>query len=495
MLSDDGQSLAWKEARLYKPVEFADFGGLDLRTDPQQTNGAIDLKNVVFDREGLVRTRAGTTLHTTMDNNVLRMGKLDSSRFFVWDGTKIYAMGLDLSGSYEVKGSTADTYESLTQKVVPHPTTNGTGYYVGHDGSYKLRKAVHGSSPSVSTVSGVPINSSVLGVQRPEDRLVLGNSGGEGRVAFSDPSDFETFDSNNYVQLPPDVGGVVAITDWNNLLFVFCQQSFFVFYGNTVNSDGFPEFNYRVVTGATGKIRRAVATAQGVFFVTSTGVWRTTGSTPVRVSDPISPLWSGRLTSSHYFTPSLSAPSPELYADSRYVYMMLYSEGTGQSPFFVLDTESDKWTYWEVPISGLVLAGMSGPYTYTDERVLFAARNAKVIYGTSPVATADNGVAIESYYRTGFKDLANPGTKVVVREFMVEGYGSPTLKTATDNSKTLSAGGSLTLGTYPAIATARDRRAVKGENLSLQIGKSSGAWSCSRIIAHVRNRRQVGLGT
>jgi hypothetical protein len=47
-------------------VELASFGGLNLRDDPQQVglSGAIDLKNVDFDRPGQVRSRDGTATFT-----------------------------------------------------------------------------------------------------------------------------------------------------------------------------------------------------------------------------------------------------------------------------------------------------------------------------------------------------------------------------------------------------------------------------------------------
>jgi hypothetical protein len=40
----------------YAPFPFSDWGGLDLRSEADEANGAIDLLNVDLDKPGAVRT-------------------------------------------------------------------------------------------------------------------------------------------------------------------------------------------------------------------------------------------------------------------------------------------------------------------------------------------------------------------------------------------------------------------------------------------------------
>ena len=480
---------------MLKPVEFADFKGLDLRVDPQQVSpaGAVDMLNVELDTRGRVRTRDGIGLLYTAPASINAIwGWKERNRVAVQTGSNIYSVST-LAGTSS--GNTATT-DALLDAV----DFEGVLYLAaGSSGLKKLTEAgaysaVGGSSPAVAYS---------VAVQTPDRRIAVAD--GSGRVNFSDPGDPTTFGANNYVEIAP-ASSTITLVNWNDLLFAFVVDEIFVFYGNSVDSAGEPIFNYRKVSGEIGvsnarystsdpySIWRAAAVApDGVYFVNSRGVWRTTGGPPQLVSTPLSPLFDGR--SPLYFTPLASNgignhPNMPLVAGDRLYY------NCNSSDTFVYSLDTQKWEHhawvlsaaykWPRAIGIVYEGGTSVPH----ERPLFFSGTG--LYVSGPSYTADAGGAIASSYRSGFFSPGAAGAESHVREWLVDGIGTVDFKTAQNDSATLGAAASLTLGTSPAVAQARDRRAVRGRNFSFQVGASSGAWSVSRVIANVANQRGPG---
>ncbi len=480
-----------RESEGYKAVEFPSFGGLELRQDAQEA-ATIDAKNVMFDRPGRVYARYGLSTLLTASAAPTAIFKQSSYLWFYFTGSNVYAVaqGTQLGGS-----ACTDTPTQL----LPSPVSGGAAYYIV--GTYStssstVKKVTHAASPVVSSPAGIP-SASCLGVQTPDDRLVVGNAGGTiGKLAFSDPGDPETFDADNYVTLPYRQDGICAIRNWNNLLFVFTDIALFVFYGNSTDSGGGSVFNYRLVSGdiqglatATYGSFSTASTMDGLYFNTRTGLWKTTGGPPELVSQAIGPLYTS--TVSPYFSGgNLGVALRRVHADDTYVYV----QTGGDNYIMVYNTREKWWTAWDVNTVSFVMMipGMTSASGSIGSRPIFAWTGSTAIGQMDPAATSDVGNAISSLYRSGFSNPGEAGAESYVREWLIDGTGTVTFKTATDDATTLSSGNSVTLGTSPAIARGRDRTAVKGSNFSWQVGASSGAWSVSRVIANLRGQREAG---
>jgi len=475
---------------MLSPVEFPDFKGLDLRVDAQQASGAVDLQNVIFDVDGVVRTRDG------LDGFVSTIG--NPFEMVAWPGRSIvvYTTGVNVvvkdTGGSGAGGSTA-TADFVAQVV---PTDEDTAYTItSFDVVKKLTSAGVYTAPA-----GLPTGTCIA-LQSPDSRLVVGNAGGnDGRVAFSDPAAPETFGANNYVTVPSQ-RTIYALVNWNDLLFAFTSEEFYVFYGNSATPDpatgtSIVDFNFRLVSGTVGirsdgdhLNRLAVAATDGVYFVNDYGVFHTTGGPAKKVSGPLDPLFNEDRVPSYW---QGGVPAfDRLRTDGRRLYLRS-SASTGS--WFMYDIQSGVWTFWVFADGSLLVPGqLFAPVgTDTERRLVVAGPGVDNLRVSDPTATSDDGTAIVSRYRSGFWNPGQPGTESVVREWLLDGTGTVNFQTAVNDAVTLGSAASVALGTSPAVAQGRDRRAVKGRNVSFQVGAASGAWSLSRVVANVAGSKGAG---
>ena len=480
------------------PVEFATFGGLDLRVDAQQAGpgGAVDMLNVDFDRRGIVRTRDGTTSLYTAAASIDGIASVSGSQGYIFFGTgsNVYLIDSTSNPPGALIATTASAAYPLGRMV----SFGGSPWYFVDGSASAVRRVDAGAV--VTTPGGIPTGTCIAR-QSPDQRLVVGNAGGTtGKVAFSDPGDATTFGANNYVTLPEIVRSLVL---WNDLLFAFCPNSFYVFYGNSTDSAGEPIFNYRLVSNSVGVQdpsgfgnEVADCTDDGVYFISARGVYKTTGGSPTKVSGALDPLFDERATAPYFVGNSSSPPTSgraALVCSDGMVYAAAGSPGNN-GYWFVLDPESGIWRYWQIADGWYVLPAVqvfdsSLPWQH---RTVLASFNGTAISYLNPSATSDNGTAIVSRYRSGFWNPGQPGAEAVVREWLLDGTGTVNFQTAVNDAVTLGSAASVALGTSPAVAQGRDRRAVKGRNVSFQVGASSGAWSLSRVVANVAGSKGAG---
>lgn len=483
-----------------RPVPLPAFGGLNLKDDPQQVGweAAIDLSNVELDRQGRVRSRDGYTALLTAPAAVRGIGTYRASSHLLVSyksGSSGLVRAYNSSGvqigAGASTGATASTGRAcfaemgLVSGGVESSRTffsiDGFADVFYHDGTAQTQVVV-GSA-------GGPI-----AVQPNDNRLAVANSS---RISFSDEGAPTTFGANNFVLLTPGDGEkIVSLVAWQNLLFAFKQSKFFVFYGNNTDSSGATVFNYREMRYGTGVSYDsssatlisygAAAGRDGVYFVHDTGVYRTTGGAPERISDSLTPLFRGETPSYSTLTPPTVDGEKVLTVVDNRLYLSM-SDGTDMR-LFVHDLTDRWWTAYSIK------AGPMLPYYTSAGRTdwAFAIDGTTGIYRHGSAYTTDNGAAIDSSYRTGFADLGTPGTQKLLRELLLDGYGSPTVKVAV-NDGSLDTGAAVTLGTSPAVAQGRRRSAYRGRNFSVQFGASS-AWGVSRAVAHLRSERPPGIG-
>lgn len=448
------------------PINVSAWGGLNLSGDPGDVGlaRAVSVQNVVTDQAGSIRARDG---FDKVDGNAVTSP--------VWMGTisdgfvTVGATGLRAyNTSYAVTDTEVSTFATATHAV----TANHELFVV--DASFNFY------SYDGTTIGG-PISagrSKYLAVQPVDDRIVgAGTLSGSNsaRVTFSDPGATAAsiaFSADNWVEIRGDVGVVRMTVGWENLLFVLFDYGFAVFYGNSTDSSGGSIFNYRMVrTGIGCSYDYAACAAQdGVYFINTDGVYRTTGGPPELVSGALQPFFDER--NNGFFTPNGPLTSPRIHAgDDR-----LYVWQSGATGMFVMDFRTREWTYWVLATAPYALLPLSTPGEF-----LFANSTGQ-LHKFSPDYTDDDGTAIASHYQSGFQLLAD-GAKGRVRRFHLEGIGTVNHATAVDYGAAGTTA-SVAMGTSPAVAIGNDNRAAKGRGLSFKVSAASGAWQLNRWRAH-----------
>lgn len=484
------------------PVEFGSFGGLNLQADPQNVSGggAIDTLDVDFDVRGGVRARDGYTKFSASAGTVKALN--------------LSAVGLRLFASENGTGKYRAFYTDGTATLSAAIAGGATSGFVGFGNTASsVTYAYAGTGTATNTITrwqeGVGFTYPATGyggawaaVQAPDNRLVLisaNDSAGVGyRVRFSNAGAPETFSANDYVDLTPNDGDTITGTaTYDNKIFVFKQKKFFVFYGNSVDGSGNAVFNYRMVdTGKGCYIGACTASPEGVYFHAKDGIYLTTGGPPVKVSQPLDVLFRGHVPSTYsgsylnLTTILYSAYSKMCWFNDRLYFSSATGSGSAQDRLFVLDKELG-WLVWSIPVSGLATwYAPSG--TPMQEALYFSYASGTFDVGyLNPAATTDGGSAISAKWRSGFWNPAQPAAESVIREWLLDGSGTVNFKTSV-NDGSLGSAASLTLGTSPAVAQSRDRRAVRGRNVSFEISGTA-PWSVSRVVANMRGQRNAGL--
>jgi hypothetical protein len=511
------------------PLPVEEFGGLDLRNDVTEVGwrGAIDCLNVWVDRRGRLRTRPGyirTDGSPSPSNNLTtlhrQVGTSTTTTFILATDA-----GNNLVAYYDEFANTvaSTAIASLNENNVVYATIGtptATYSYVGlgstSGGATATRKW---DGAAWSTPAGVPV-ASALGVTPWDNRLVTANYNGTNpsRVQFSDAGAPDTFGANNYIDLTPGDGErIAAIKAWRDMLFVFKQTKFFVFYGTSTASTGSPVFNYRTVDAGVGveppfltasqPFQTVNPTARGrdaLYFANQFGVYATSGGLPRCVSQAIEPAYRSNayLASSLPF-PAYTGPTMALMATPSIAYVrgnpddMLYintavsSGGAAPTGGFVMNVETNAWMAHDIPFYAMIDVDGLPVFVKGDTHGYRLTELATTDGGT----TGQNGSAIVSRYRSGFHAPGGASVESVIRETELTGTGTVTFGWSRDFASSIGLTDSLTLGTTPNSARGYHRKAVRGENLSWQVSATSGAWQLNRVVPALRNERGTGEKT
>jgi hypothetical protein len=467
-----------------RPVTIEQFPGLDLRSDPGDGRGAIDLTNVTI-TPGRVRTRNGTAAFSAPSGAVNFISSPQYSAavdhlIAVTTTGNIYAYGVGggLAATTSVGGSTVGGISGTSIG-----TTSGSFYYLTTAGVLYQWNGTVWSTPATPAA----ITPAVVTTSPTDNRLVLGSIGAISRIYFSDPGAPTTFGVNNWVGLTPGDGELItAGVVYNNQTFIFKNSKFFVFYGNSTDSTGNPVFNYRTVStgrgpmmkyggGGTGiPVAQAVTVGDdGVYFIGYNGIYRTTGGPPVLISQQLQPFFDG--TTNSFWQGGAWNP------DSSTRYLMWLNNNLyflTDIGIFVYDRTLDTWSFWS-GLGATALGSLPGTsLTTVTIPALIIGRSNSIVRSDASLTT-DSGAAIVSRYRLPFETYGNPGEKRI-RETLIEGTGTPTVQWSRDWGS-LVTGSTVTLGTSPAVAVGRQRLAIRGRAFSLQFGASSGAWAVNRV--------------
>jgi hypothetical protein len=475
------------------------FGGLNLTAAPDEVGPfqCIDCLNIDLDKRGQVRSRDGYTNFVT-PSNVNRFYQI--TRFYTTAGLKqVVFSGQTKVGAgpivpkvwaYDNAATPLSSAGVSAGALLVRTGTPSAEYLYALDATTTWTRW---NGTAFSTVLGMPA-ARFAAVQATDNRLVVGYVGTNvSRVQFSDPGAPETFGANNYVDLDPGDGEpITAIAAWHELVFVFKQTKYFVFYGTSTGPTGDPVFNYRPVriTGAYADnsilTRPAIAGTEGVYFFDGRSVWLTSGGEPTRVSSAIDPYLQAKTlpffsSASGLDTSSIFASISLSYAVGRLWLTLPASSG---STTFVYDPELATWMLWNMPVTSATQVRLSAD----NEELVFASTTNGSVYRFGPAYSDDNGTAITSRYRSGLYDLGIPDAEKDIRATRVYGTGAPTFKMSKDFGS-LGTGQALTLGTSPAIASGMATNNPRPATLFSYELSGTSAWSVQRLAHQIRGQR------
>jgi hypothetical protein len=288
-----------------------------------------------------------------------------------------------------------------------------------------------------SQPAGMPIGT-YLTAKTNSNRLVTANITGTSisRVQFSDAGAPETWTSTSFVDVAPGDGSeVTGLATWQNDVYAFKRNRFFVFGVESTDSTGKPVFNYRTVDGYGASVP-PVAGLEGVYFFDGRYVWLTAGGIPRCISDPIDSFLSYRtaLAAGSYDGQSRPTTVRLSYAKGRLYVSIPIVAGTSFATL-VYDPRANAWTAYSTTLR--YAADLNG-YVYW----LSDGGKANRFRWDTP---SDDGAAIAWSYQSGFYDMGYPGQAKVVREARVWGTGDVSLRMYSD--ATIDLGTTLALGT------------------------------------------------
>jgi hypothetical protein len=443
------------------PVE--SFGGLNLFADSTDVgmSGAVTATDVMVDRPGQIRTRDGYTARATTSTAPRRCfihTTTSLSQLLTSSSTKLEAFDTGTGASVASVAATG----TRAHAFVTTGTSSTTVVYVTAALDTTVRKW---DGAAWSAIAAAPIGRTITFTHT--NRLVIAGHGNGHRVQFSDPGAPETWPSTNWTDITPGDGEIIdQLVRWQNLMFAFKQTKYAVFLSESTLSDGTPVFNYRMVNGigCLQGVGRACASPTGVYFMALGGIYKTTGGEPIEVSGAIRTLFTGNY---------LSSTENHLCWNNGRLYAVI--QQAGGPTVLVYDERTGTWTTWSI------MSGKAGGGLAADPLgdLAFVNGTDTTVFLISPNLTTDNGTAISWSYTTGYSDAGGYNRNRVVaspqrkKHFAVDVLGAAT-GSITHQVLALNArpndvadpGGTLALGTYPAIARGRRRRAARGTHFA-----------------------------
>jgi hypothetical protein len=463
------------------------FGGLNLAADPQDVGwaAATDLLNVDFDTIGRVRTRNGAALVSAspQTNGIkylvpLMTGTRDLAAVGVGEVNRYSTGGAKTAGGTWAAGSVTRPAKigTPTTAEIVYIASTGTVVNTGQT----LRKY---DGTTLSTSSGKP---QYVAEFPGQNRLAQagyyaaadspsGANGSAATIFFSDAGAPDTYTATSFVTVDPGDGeSFVGLVPWQNELLLFKGSKMYDFYGVGTQADGTPEFNYRRVTlpdlipyTFSPTASKLVAPGpDGVYFLGTTGLWRTTGGNAVRVRTPVDAIFDGSAPAS--MVPDFNIVQLGWAGDRMYMQYGLVGGGVGSTRVLVWDRVRDAWTLWAFPDDMTALPVLAGAGTIGSTLFYAADDSTGNVYKLTPGQSTDNGTAITWRYQSGYS--APPGAggrRVKLRGSSVWGTATNpvTLQVLTQGGRVADVadpGGTVTLGASPTVAEGKRRRSTRG---------------------------------
>lgn len=435
-----------------RPIPFERFGSLrlDQSIDEVSPSEAILFQDMDWNdaQMGSLRQRGGAAAWS--DEAAEETGRLiphlgrTTRRFMAHVGNKKVI-------AYNVTGKAKEevTYETtglLGYSFFATPTADFT-YICGDSGKKVLRyaDATGTFSEPTATVDGVagkamPKPAFLIAWPEGDNRMIAlsGASGkfgpGEAETTYShawlsDAGNAESWHTvapeANYLQLSPGdgerfTGGCV----WNGQAFIFKKTRMFVLYSVDEDSEGAPIFNYRTVELGTEIANESakelvdnccIPTREGVVFLSSDGIYITTGGTPVNLAGALDPLGrAGKVIGpageeGTGFANLNEFPFTVFYGLAYTPWegrLYAFSEGL----ILVYDFDRRAWLTRSAKLKSMAVSNVSPTAPVLNSLYLSSGKR---IYKVLARETADPTVTVKPVWQSGFYGLELPDEKTL----------------------------------------------------------------------------------
>lgn len=328
---------------MLKPYTIENFRGLNIVDDPMELppGTSLDNRNVIFDAGRMKNFPAQETFATLAANDSpqrLHAHGYNQVVAAAYDtvANETTLVGLDDGGTIIATQNTASVGNNRPWAFASVGTATATRTYAVRQGNQTRRW----DGAAWANIAAIP-QGDAASPDFSRTRLVVGGANGnKNRVWFSNQGDPEVYGANDFVDLSPGDGEEIsAMAQWNNLMFVFKNTKFAVFYGENTDDEGNTEFVYRMVEGRgiEGRSSTGDRTSwgsgiavgnDGVYFATHDGIYVTTGGPPRLISQNISPIWTGAGERPAYFgisnrfisqfAPGMGVHNGDLYVSSEW---------------------------------------------------------------------------------------------------------------------------------------------------------------------------------
>jgi hypothetical protein len=374
-------------------------GGINRDADPYQLEPteSPDALNVDFGLRGAVSSRGG---YVEWDDTPPSAGR----SMFVWDrpvGGKILyyvaANGAIYSGTGSPLSTNVETVGTVSASIdyqAPIANLNGKTYFTSpqaegpysHDGSTWTEL---GEADFDGSAGDFP-RAAFLAVHH--QRMFAANVWNSSDVRFpsavywSEVDDPETWESTSFIDFSPESGAeITGLVQYAESLVVFTRSTVQMLTGKSPLSFARFVLEQQLGTDAPGTI--VSVGGQLIFFDPRTGVWAFDGAGFVEVDEPISVYLRTGINFSNRHK------CVAWFSGNRYYLSVPWGASTTPSRTFVRDMRTGAWSEYDYGVTAAVL---------WDEDVLGSSPRSLTGVYTLNSGTNDDGVAIESYLRTGW---------------------------------------------------------------------------------------------
>ena len=463
------------------------FGGLNTLVDPEEIGpeAAVSLLNVDTDLRGILRTRDGYSNFTS------GAGANAYKSLYFHPGGQLIGGRAGATETYEAfssAGSVIDTETVFGSGNGGHvrfasigtPSTSTT-FIVSTNGILTW----DGSAFAAGSFSGAgtaPTSTSPIAAWKERLAHVIT----AGTVWFSDAGTPTVFSANNFVSPDPGDGeSQVALVAYADVLILIRNTKMFVFDGIDTDVDGQPTFVYRrQLFGNIGSFLAYTVNPEGVYILTTKGLYRTQGGPLALISEQPRGIFSDLLSRT---IPTDYDLLPATALQNRLYFACPASGSSTLDRTLVFDISTGDWLVWDIAAQSMT----TSRYSAAGSLVTFGVPSKHIAQLDSSVTT-DAGTAISWNYTSGIYDLSQDNRVSVTLESALWGTGPVTLQVA-NNHGSVDTGSALTLGTSPAVAQTWqqiDREGVFWQHkLS---GTASGR--VNRLVHYVSFVKPAGIG-